>query len=192
MKKFLAFTLMLIMVTGILISCGNNADNKPISFFGYSPMIVQTPSMDPLIKSGDMIIVDQNVGAKDVKVGDVICFFDPAQPNATYTVTHRVIAFTDDGKAITAGDYNVRSDYEKDLIVAKDDAARKEIEAKIDRIADKNAGDYEYIVYKGDKDGEFASKDLHEVDLEKKLVGIYTYKRIPFVGKILLFFNIFF
>jgi hypothetical protein len=143
--------------------------------------------MDPLIKPGDIIIVDQNVEAKDVKVGDIICFFDPAQPNESFTVTHRVIAFTKDGKAITAGDFNVQADYEKDLKGAKDDAARKEIEAKIDRETDKNAGDYKYIVYKGDKDGEFTSKDLHEVDLEEKLVGIYTYKRIPGVGKVSMF-----
>ena len=159
----------------------------PPAIAGYSPMIVETPSMDPLIKPGDIIFVDQNVEAKDIKVGDVICFFDPANPNDTLTVTHRVIAFTKDGKAITAGDNNVLGDYEKDLSGAKDDAAKKAIEAKIDRKTDKNAGDYEYIVYKGDKDEEFTSKDLHEVDLEKKLVGIYTYKRIPGVGKVSMF-----
>ena len=171
-------------VSLIIIDATNGT--MPPAIAGYSPMIVETPSMNPLIKPGDIIFVNQNVEAKDVKPGDVICFFDPAQPNETFTVTHRVIAIKD-GKAITAGDFNVQGDYEKDLNGAKDDAAKKAIEAKIDRKTDKNAGDYEYIVYKGDKDGEFTSRDLHEVDLEKKLVGIYTYKRIPGVGKVSMF-----
>ena len=42
-----------------------------ITFGGYCPLIVLTDSMDPEIKSGDLIIC-QTIDAKDVKVGDVI------------------------------------------------------------------------------------------------------------------------
>ena len=49
---------------------------KVPSVGGYSPLIVLTDSMYPDIKSGDLIFVKQ-IDAKDVKVDDVIAFFDP-------------------------------------------------------------------------------------------------------------------
>ena len=182
-----AILLPILVLNVTLIVIGFTNPDMPPAIGGYSPMIVQTPSMDPLIKPGDIIIVDQNVKAEDIKVGDVICFFDPAQPNTDFTVTHRVMAFTNDGKAITAGDNNVKEAYNKALERAKDDAAREEIKSKIDPDAsDKNAGD-DYKYYGAVAGVEFPYKDLHEVDLEKNLVGIYTYKRIPTIGKVSMF-----
>ena len=80
---------------------------------GYSPMIVLTDSMLPEISSGDLIIVQQTDPA-EVKVGDVISFFDPAG-NGTSVVTHRVIELvTENGvtKWRTRGDNNNTEDRE--------------------------------------------------------------------------------
>ena len=54
------------------------------------PMIVLTDSMHDTIKSGDLIIC-KKVDQKDVKVGDVISFFDPTGKSDSVT-THRVMA----------------------------------------------------------------------------------------------------
>lgn len=80
---------------------------------GYSPLIVLTDSMLPKISSGDLIIVQQTDPA-EVKVGDVISFFDPAG-NGTSVVTHRVIELvTENGvtKWRTRGDNNNTEDRE--------------------------------------------------------------------------------
>lgn len=80
---------------------------------GYSPLIVLTDSMYPEIESGDLIIVRQTDPA-EVKVGDVISFFDPAG-NGTSVVTHRVIELvTENGvtKWRTRGDNNNTEDRE--------------------------------------------------------------------------------
>ena len=55
---------------------------------GYCPLIVLTGSMEPDIKSGDLIIVKQ-IDASEIKKGDVIAFFDP-DGNGTSILTHRV------------------------------------------------------------------------------------------------------
>lgn len=55
---------------------------------GVAPLIVLTGSMDPTIKAGDLIFVKE-VEASEVKVDDVIAFFDPASTQNSIT-THRV------------------------------------------------------------------------------------------------------
>ena len=83
-----------------------NKDEVP-SIGGVSPLIVLTDSMDPEIKSGDIIIVKQIDGA-EVKKDDVISFFDPAG-NGTSVVTHRVVDRKEENGEIffqTKGDAN--------------------------------------------------------------------------------------
>ena len=78
---------------------------------GYAPLIVLTGSMEPEILSGDLIIVEQIDGA-DVRVGDVIAFFDP-DGNGTSILTHRVIELYDEEGTIyfrTQGDANDTAD----------------------------------------------------------------------------------
>lgn len=83
-----------------------NKDEVP-SIGGVSPLIVLTDSMDPVIKSGDIILTKQIEG-EDVVKGDVISFFDPAG-NGTSVVTHRVVDIkTEKGEIFfqTKGDAN--------------------------------------------------------------------------------------
>lgn len=87
-----------------------NADEVP-SIGGKSPLIVLTDSMLPEISSGDLII-SQKIDPADVKVGDVISFFDPAG-SGTSVVTHRVLeVITEDGTIQwkTKGDNNNAED----------------------------------------------------------------------------------
>lgn len=94
-----------------------NKDEVP-SIGGTFPLIVLTDSMYPDIKSGDLIICN-TAEAEDVKVNDVISFFDPAG-NGTSVVTHRVIEIVEeDGEILfrTRGDNNNTED--KELVPAE-------------------------------------------------------------------------
>ena len=89
-----------------------NKDEVP-SIGGTFPLIVLTDSMYPDIKSGDLIICN-TAEAEDIKVNDVISFFDPAG-NGTSIVTHRVIEIVEeDGEILfrTRGDNNNTEDKE--------------------------------------------------------------------------------
>lgn len=100
----------ILIVNCILIVKSFVSDDVP-SIGGVTPLIVLTDSMYPEIKSGDMIICD-DVKPKDVKVGDVISFFDPAG-NGTAIVTHRVVEVTEQNGKIawrTKGDNNNTDD----------------------------------------------------------------------------------
>ena len=94
-----------------------NKDEVP-SIGGAFPLIVLTDSMYPEIESGDLIICN-TAEAEDIKVNDVISFFDPAG-NGTSIVTHRVIEIVEDDGEIffrTRGDNNNTED--KELVPAE-------------------------------------------------------------------------
>ena len=106
-------TIMCIVLVPLLISniilivrSYTKPDQVP-SVGGITPMIVLTDSMYPEIHSGDLIFC-KTVEPEDVKVGDVISFFDPAG-NGTSVVTHRVVKVAEqDGELAwqTKGDAN--------------------------------------------------------------------------------------
>lgn len=88
------------------------------SIGGTLPLIVLTDSMHPVIESGDLIICN-TVEAEDIKVNDIISFFDPAG-NGTSIVTHRVIEIVEENGEImfrTRGDNNNTED--KELVPAE-------------------------------------------------------------------------
>lgn len=85
---------------------------------GWYPMIVLTDSMSPVFNSGDLVI-GHSEAAEDVKVDDVISFFDP-DGSGTSVVTHRVIEIVnEDGELFfrTKGDANNTED--KSLVPAE-------------------------------------------------------------------------
>lgn len=73
-----------------------NEDEAP-SFFGITPFIVLTESMEPEIMAGDLVIVVA-IDAEEVEDEMIITFFDPASKTQA-VVTHRVyeIHYNDDG-----------------------------------------------------------------------------------------------
>jgi signal peptidase I len=66
------------------------------------------PSMQPLFRPGDGIIVDAEVKFSALTVGDIICYPKPDTP--TITVVHRIVGFNNSGEAITRGDNNSECD----------------------------------------------------------------------------------
>ena len=101
----------LIINVTLIIKSYTNADEVP-GLGGYSPLIVLTGSMEPQIMEGDLIFVRQ-IDSGDVKVGDVLAFFDP-DGNGMSILTHRVteIITGEDGKLSfkTMGDANTAED----------------------------------------------------------------------------------
>ena len=97
----------LIINCTLIIKSFTNSDKVP-DMAGYFPMIVLTDSMYPGIQSGDLILCHTE-DPEDVKVGDVISFFDP-DGNGSSVVTHRVQEITTDENGglawITKGDAN--------------------------------------------------------------------------------------
>ena len=105
---------MLIINCTLLIKGWTNKDEVP-TLLGYAPMIVLTDSMvgnnEDNFSGGDLIFV-KTVKAEDVKIGDVISFFDPAG-NGTSITSHRVVEIiNEDGEVSfkTKGDNNNTED----------------------------------------------------------------------------------
>lgn len=100
---------MLIINCTLIVKSFAHSDEVP-SMFGIAPMIVLTDSMYPDIQSGDLVFC-KTIDAKDVKVGDVISFFDPAVSRQQSVVTHRVTAIDPKtGEFTTKGDANNTED----------------------------------------------------------------------------------
>ena len=94
-----------------------NKDQVP-NVAGKLPLIVLTDSMYPEIESGDLIIC-KTEEPENIRVGDVISFFDPAG-NGTSIVTHRVMEVTEQDGLLawrTKGDNNNTEDR---LLVTED------------------------------------------------------------------------
>lgn len=97
MKKVFHLTLdILLKVLAVIISVVVIA-----SFFGFKVHIVQSGSMEPVIKTGSLVVVNENARYDDVEVGDIVAF----KTATGAKVTHRVIAVTPEGFE-TKGDNN--------------------------------------------------------------------------------------
>lgn len=83
--------------------------SKIPSVFGYSVLIVASPSMTGAIEAGDTIIIKKS---DSYAVGDVITYF-PADEN--FSVTHRIVRMEGD-KFYTKGDANQSEDPDPVLI----------------------------------------------------------------------------
>ena len=108
-----AIILSVLLLPILLINCvlivKNIANPDEIPSIGkMTPLIVLTESMEPEIKSGDLIICKE-IKPNAVKEDDVISFFDP-EGNGSSVVTHRVIGLVyEDGELVgyrTQGDNN--------------------------------------------------------------------------------------
>ena len=77
--------------------------SKIPSVFGYSVLIIASPSMTGAIEAGDAIIIKNS---DSYAVGDVITYF-PA--DESYSVTHRIVR-TEGDKFYTKGDANPSED----------------------------------------------------------------------------------
>ena len=82
------------------------------NIMGYVPLNIQTGSMEPTIKTGDLIVTKKYDGNTNIKEGEVISFF--ARENDTTIIkTHRVKTVLDvNGMTsyVTRGDNNTADD----------------------------------------------------------------------------------
>ncbi|MBQ4135842.1 MAG: signal peptidase I [Clostridia bacterium] len=85
----------LLMNCILIISDMLNPNGVP-RIFKRTPLIVLTESMEPDIKAGDLIIC-KSIEATDVKIGDVISYFDPEGDGSTI-ITHKVYDIEIDDK----------------------------------------------------------------------------------------------
>ena len=104
-----------ILITNIIMIINSYANKDEVPSVGkYVPFIIQSGSMSGTIEGGDIIITTK-VEPKDVKLDDIITFYDP-KGNGTTTVTHRVIGIEEkDGKLVftTVGDVVYNENIEK-------------------------------------------------------------------------------
>ena len=107
---------MLILLAAVLaITAGALAYDKFVkkskipSVFGYSVLIIASPSMTGAIEAGDAIIIKNS---DSYAVGDVITYF-PA--DESFSVTHRIVRMEGD-KFYTKGDANQSEDPDPVLI----------------------------------------------------------------------------
>ena len=106
----------LILLAAVLaITSGTLAYDKFVkkskipSVFGYSVLIIASPSMTGAIEAGDAIIIKNS---DSYAVGDVITYF-PA--DESFSVTHRIVRMEGD-KFYTKGDANTSEDPDPVLI----------------------------------------------------------------------------
>lgn len=97
--------------------------SKIPSVFGYSVLIVASPSMTGAIEVGDAIIIKKS---DSYAVGDVITYF-PADEN--FSVTHRIVRMEGD-KFYTKGDANQSEDPDPVLI----DQIAGKVAVKLDKV----------------------------------------------------------
>ena len=121
-KGIIATVLILVIIVNLtLIVKAELNKNEIADFFGYTPFIVASGSMEPVLKVQD-VIVTQKVDENQLKIGDIIAYYD-AEDNIV--ITHRIAGIVQDGTQKVyqmKGDNNVSIDT---TIVTKDNIQGK-------------------------------------------------------------------
>ena len=135
----LSVILLPILVFNCILLVKGMVNDKEVPSIGkYTPLIVESDSMEDTIMTGDLIFI-KKVDVTELDVGDVITFYNPLG-DGTSLVTHRIIEVVGEGENLaflTQGDNN-----------------------DID-----------------DKDPIHSSK----------VIGVWTEKRVPLLGSIMMF-----
>ena len=77
-------------------------------YFGYTPFIVQSGSMEPAIETGSIVFT--NTKDTDVAVGDIVTYRIGVGTDMENRVTHRIVALNETGTFTTQGDANDNPD----------------------------------------------------------------------------------
>ncbi len=78
--------------------------------FGVSGSVVQSGSMEPLIRPGDVVLSETHPVIDPVPLGRVVTFQAPAGSERTGQLLHRIVAINHNGSLVTAGDANADVD----------------------------------------------------------------------------------
>lgn len=99
--KNIISTLLIVIITIVLLNiCYSKFILKDdlIKIFGKSFLVVMSGSMEPDIKAGELIIINQE---KNYNVGDIVTYLD----EENYLITHRIVEI-DSKNFIAKGDAN--------------------------------------------------------------------------------------
>jgi len=117
----LAWVLLIFAVIITLLVFASNKNNGISSIMGRMPMTVQSDSMLPTMKTGDLIIVKET-DLYSLKEGDVITFYSIVE-GRRILVTHRIVKVNDEAgnrSFVTRGDNNPVDDetpaYASDIV----------------------------------------------------------------------------
>ncbi len=102
------FITVLLVVLAVLTAVGmvrQHMTGQPFTVLGFKPVIIQTGSMEPTIKTNAVVIVKQT---KDVKENDILLF----QTESGFVVHRYYDTDEETGSIITKGDANDTADYD--------------------------------------------------------------------------------
>lgn len=91
-SKIISVLLIILVVCMLAIALFftyNRINGKSVSFFGYSVYYVVTPSMEPTLNVGDVILVKKTPEG-NIKKGDIITFKSTSGEMCGKIITHRV------------------------------------------------------------------------------------------------------
>lgn len=111
----------IILIYNIILIIISSINGKDFSILGYKAYIVNTNSMEPTIKVGDIVII-KKVKAEKLNQGDVITFIQEGE-----VITHRITKIETEEKStqyVTKGDNNNTEDT---LKIKYEDIIGKEI-----------------------------------------------------------------
>lgn len=121
MKKALKITLSvlawILLIFALLITVmvfTSDKNNGVPSLFGRMPLTVESGSMEPTFKKGDLIIAKEIDNINDLKEGDVISFWTNEIVDGEKVInTHRIVEVKDNNGTksfVTKGDNNSQND----------------------------------------------------------------------------------
>ena len=109
-KNILYVILIILIYNMVLIGVSSTNKLKNINLFGYKSYVITSASMEPEIKSGD-VIISKVTKQQDLQKGDVITF----KKNQD-VITHRIVDIQNNEEKkyyVTKGDNNKYEDLEK-------------------------------------------------------------------------------
>lgn len=86
----------------------NGFDRTQMNFLGFAPNLVMSESMEPTIKTGELVITKQ-IDFEDVQVGDIVVYRHEYEDGDVKAIIHRVIEKTDE-YLVFQGDNNADRD----------------------------------------------------------------------------------
>lgn len=102
------FSIIIVIVYNAFLISISNTDTEQKYVFGFKAFAIETSSMEPELKIGDVIIV-KKCKSEDLKVGDIITFRSRGE-----LITHRITEIHEEtNRYSTKGDKNTLNDIEK-------------------------------------------------------------------------------
>ncbi len=142
----LVLLLVIAIVITVMTFTSKNSQDGIGNIFGYTPFSIQSDSMKPTFKSGDLIITKEVKNINDLKIGDVITYSTVLSDDSGRSVrgfnTHRIVDVeynTDETikSFVTKGD---AMDTEDNTLVFPDQVIAKQVNSGFDEDGEQKDG----------------------------------------------------